>query len=589
MYQSLPRYAILSMLVCATFRPGAFSQESPFAGLSATANGSQLYFVTALRQKGTDQPLWPKAFVRDAESLRLFEVRDPVFAPPAPLSSAQTSIDYIIRSVSVSADASVTAVAAMVECRGSPCRPIQPSTTRVRLAGFERIYDGVLELSANGCWARSRIDNRGTGPPAFQLVDVCGDRAVARLSSWDTFDSRRVVSNTGLAVVGQRFGLIVLSEIGAERIELPEPAYGASINASGDVAVTGGRTLRVIDPAAGSIRVLTGIRGVYPQISDHGDRILYRSFDDPNELRLTNRDGSSDRAVATVSGGLAEFLMTGDGRFVFVTTKDGRVLRMDLDSGAFTEWISRAPVLRKGPINPGSLIQWNGSGLAAGRDSALPPFPESLGGLRVRIGGSPLPIVSVAPDSVWLFIPPTVAGAGDAGPTIEVEYQDDSAEYFDAGAFTARIERNPKQFYPNSLGLIAHDDFRGPVTDADPARPGEKVRWYMSGLGPSKPPVPYDQPAPEGVLSRIPHRLQCSHANSPVEVAFTGLADPDVRQSRLLYDVLGLATTAGVYRVDLVLPARPSENRLSLMCRFDDYTSYLSGELWLRLPVSQMP
>jgi uncharacterized protein (TIGR03437 family) len=95
---------------------------------------------------------------------------------------------------------------------------------------------------------------------------------------------------------------------------------------------------------------------------------------------------------------------------------------------------------------------------------------------------------------------------------------------------------------------IAHDDFHGLVTPNDPARPGEVLHLYLTGLGAVDPPGATGDAAPVAPLSTVTDRVSVYWAGSVLpapppplgpEVLFAGLAPGMV----------------GIYQVDIRLPA----------------------------------
>src|SRR6516164_346343 len=54
-----------------------------------------------------------------------------------------------------------------------------------------------------------------------------------------------------------------------------------------------------------------------------------------------------------------------------------------------------------------------------------------------------------------------------------------------------------------------HQDFSGPITSDKPARSGEIIHLYASGLGPVTPPVPDGATAPASPLSRTLSPVTC--------------------------------------------------------------------------------
>src|SRR6516225_6425813 len=67
----------------------------------------------------------------------------------------------------------------------------------------------------------------------------------------------------------------------------------------------------------------------------------------------------------------------------------------------------------------------------------------------------------------------------------------------------------PLFFGPPKLMSSVHQDFSGPITSDKPARSGEIIHLYASGLGPVAPPVPDGTAAPASLLSRTVNPVTC--------------------------------------------------------------------------------
>jgi enamine deaminase RidA (YjgF/YER057c/UK114 family) len=111
-------------------------------------------------------------------------------------------------------------------------------------------------------------------------------------------------------------------------------------------------------------------------------------------------------------------------------------------------------------------------------------------------------------------------------------------------------------FGPPKLVASAHQDFSGLITSNQPARPGEIIHLFASGLGPVTPPVPDGASAPATPLSRTVSPVTCgaldASGNSiPLTLLFAGLAP-------------GMT---GIYQLDVQLPSSlPAGNAVQVRC-----------------------
>ena len=137
------------------------------------------------------------------------------------------------------------------------------------------------------------------------------------------------------------------------------------------------------------------------------------------------------------------------------------------------------------PIAPGEFITLFGSNLASSSRTAPPPYPPALGGVSVLINGRQAPIYFVSARQINALVPYattestasiTVNNNGTPSNTVNVPV-----------AATA-----PGVFSLDSTGIgpgaILHANF-SPVNAAKPARVGETVLVFLTGLGAVNPTV----------------------------------------------------------------------------------------------------
>jgi uncharacterized protein (TIGR03437 family) len=193
---------------------------------------------------------------------------------------------------------------------------------------------------------------------------------------------------------------------------------------------------------------------------------------------------------------------------------------------------------RSGGFAPGSLVSIFGGGLSD-RDyyaSSL-PLPARLGQTSVLVNGTPAPLLYVGPTQVNFQLPPGLTG--ESARIVVLLGEQPSAE-ITVGLAVA----DPAVFLVGQTGYgvitKANTDIlampTSPGVKAEPAKKGELVTIYCTGLGPLRFPVAAGVPA-----------------NGPVEVVHT----PEVRvggvSARVLY--AGLAPGfVGVNQINIELP-----------------------------------
>lgn len=117
-------------------------------------------------------------------------------------------------------------------------------------------------------------------------------------------------------------------------------------------------------------------------------------------------------------------------------------------------------------------------------------------------------------------------------------------------------DASPLFFGPPKLTSSAHQDFSGPITSDKPARYGEIIHLFASGLGPVMPPVPDGTSAPASPLSRTVNPVTCGALDAsgnmmPLTVLFAGLAPGQ----------------SGVYQLDVeLLGSVPAGNTVQVRC-----------------------
>lgn len=149
-------------------------------------------------------------------------------------------------------------------------------------------------------------------------------------------------------------------------------------------------------------------------------------------------------------------------------------------------------------FSPGSLFSIFGNFMASGTLTATPPLPLSLNGTVVTFNGTPCPLLYISPTQINAQVP---AEAALGLATVAVSYNGTSS------SATMQVLPASPGFFSNSVGplpgigfvplaIAQHADY-SPVTAANPARAGEIVIFYGTGIGPVSPAVASGQPAPD--------------------------------------------------------------------------------------------
>ena len=181
-------------------------------------------------------------------------------------------------------------------------------------------------------------------------------------------------------------------------------------------------------------------------------------------------------------------------------------------------------------LAPGMVTVLSGSNLAeANTAPASPPLPLSLADTSVLVNGVAAPLFFVSPSQINFQMP-----YQSAGGMVEVTVRAPS------GTATLRVQQaaaSPGIFQSGGAASIFHGNGTQ-VSDVFPARVGEELVLYASGLGAVEPPVATGFPAPFSPVARTTIPLVVRVAGLPAEVRSSGLAPGQV----------------GFYQVNLVVP-----------------------------------
>jgi uncharacterized protein (TIGR03437 family) len=186
-------------------------------------------------------------------------------------------------------------------------------------------------------------------------------------------------------------------------------------------------------------------------------------------------------------------------------------------------------------IARGQLMSIFGTDLTSGGPFGATslPLPTQLGSTEVRVNGTPVPLIIVASSQINAQLPFELDDTGTATLTV-----------VSGGASSAQATVNLRPTSPgiftvnsqgNGDGAILHAD-NSLVTTANPARAGETVVIFCTGLGATQDPVVSGRPANGERTTNIP-TVTIGGANARVD--FSGLAPGFV----------------GLYQVNAVVPS----------------------------------
>lgn len=213
-------------------------------------------------------------------------------------------------------------------------------------------------------------------------------------------------------------------------------------------------------------------------------------------------------------------------------------LAPQVSSGGVVNAASYAPA--PSPVAPGSIAAIFGTNLSKGvfRPEGF-PLPTLAGGVCVTFDGVPAPLFFGSPNQLNVQVPFELSGRSSASVAVSAE-----------GSVSSPVPVNLSREAPGIFTLS--DDGQGPgrilhssdfstVSFANPAKIGEVVSIYATGLGPTSPSLGTGLPAPDPTLGGLYQAATPSvtMGGAGAAVLFSGLAPNFV----------------GLYQVDVRIPS----------------------------------
>ncbi len=186
-------------------------------------------------------------------------------------------------------------------------------------------------------------------------------------------------------------------------------------------------------------------------------------------------------------------------------------------------------------ISPGEFIAIYGTGLASASAVAPPPYPTSLGGVSVTINGIGAPIYAVSATQINCLVPYGAMPPGTTTANITVINNGIASS-----SVTVPIAAtSPGVFSLDTTGTgdgaILHID-NTRVNLLNPAKKGETVQLFMTGLGAPATPIPDGQGATAANLVKASVQLSVNGVAATVSYA-------------------GMSSLPGLYQINFEVPA----------------------------------
>ncbi len=175
------------------------------------------------------------------------------------------------------------------------------------------------------------------------------------------------------------------------------------------------------------------------------------------------------------------------------------------------------------PLSPGEFVTAFGSNLASGTVQAGAPYPATLGGVTVTVNGSAAPIYLVSQGQINFLVPYEVTGS-TANIIVKNSLGTSNTVALPLSGTSPGIYS--VDFSGAGYAVILHADY-SLVNATSPAKPGETVQVFLTGLGAVAPPAADGVAAPSSPLSKVSltsSQLLVYMNGQPAAVQFAGLA-----------------------------------------------------------------
>lgn len=508
-----------------------------FGPLATDSSGSRAVFSSSLSLRNLERQDWPKLFSARSEGVASLLTRTPDSSgvPPQFIDNF-----YRLDSPELSSDGSLLAFTAERPCiGGSSCLNVVRRVGEVRRSDGSLLFTrgGDVRISANGRWAFSG----GTQTLSFSIPPQIVNLETKQ--SWDLPrgivipKGPRVLSDDGTFVFTTRTAALSLFRPGRpiETIPLgfaPTDRIAISRNSSHVVLETGGPAsmLVVVNLHTSLVTpaVWSELGASSPSLSDDGQTLAFLSganWEAAND-GLSPQAWSMDlvsgrlRQLTSDPSGLNDAVLSGDAQTMWAVARDGRILRVDVHSREAAT-ISGPSTQISEPLPwrtaPGGRYTVRGSGLAFA---------------TVSDGNFDFPVLERTPDSLTFLIPAVVPF-----DTLRLFIGDENSAFQPFLLTTDIVAAAPLFQLWGDAVQSWHLSPRRPVDDADPARPGETIEVWLTGLGDATAPLLW--------------QIREGYTGVPQPVTVTGVQPTD---------------QPGLYTALVTMPAAVPSTPVFLMC-----------------------
>lgn len=468
----------MKLLLCvAIFTASCLGYDPRFRNLRTNRDGSAVYFVSDMRLAGTDSPFHSKVFLVTEKGLETL-----LSFPRAAISGFDVSQDG--ETIAYTLDALCDAV--------EPCFVSQPSRAVIRRRAGPVLWEG---------------DGRAWLSPDGRFAVVVQSSGIYRIDL--AAQSRRLlVSGATAGIAASAGGLVLVQFVRPQAHLFRDGDWETMQTVLGSTALLSGDASTLVYRAAGETDFVArklssgsavSVPGVPVSVNGDGSRVLTRiTSPAPVRPQLRVYDVASSRAFVIPEDidPYSDILLTPDGKTV-IGANGKAIWKVDVESELARPFVI-APIRLLQPVDyavPGSMAS------AVVRDvlqattvSANPPLPESLSGLRIFVDGRAAPIRSLTVEDtevkVQFQVPWETALTRDR---VRVVVESSQVTLFEGlgeadlppNSTQMQLRRRMPQLLRRTGAVVQalHQDLDRPVTLEDPARPGEVVHFFVTGLG----------------------------------------------------------------------------------------------------------
>lgn len=531
-----------SLLLLLSAASSVLAFDERIRNVRVTTDGERIFFLTDMRLAGSGRPFHGKIFTSSttrAETLTEF-----------PLAVSQDQQPFHVISFDVSSDAGIIAYTGLPFCQQEPeCvipdeerGVVQTREGRILWSGFA----SSLRLSRNGRFALA------AQPSGIFRIHL--DTGSKDLLAPGLLRANIAVGDNGAALIplGRQTAYVTPTQ----REIFPSAAYLTADGNTIGYRPEGSQRFLLRDMRTQSSAELPAAP---ISISDDAARVLYVESNalngQANYFLLDRGTNETCPILRDPSPSQSQFGLSPDGRFTYIAGVFG-VLRTACGAPLTSVVWAPASASVRASVVPGSLVRVIVNPVFNTRSAdAEYPLPSQFEGFRVKLGDRFLPIERIRPYGSTQGALEVRAQApwdlASPDPDIPIAVETPHKSPFESPSnllpFARIVPQSPQFLIADDLSLEAvRAATLTPVTRDNPARPGETIHVFLTGLGKVDREVSTGLPAPDDPPARPLSPIQCQEFDSSGIVLAPG--------------------RAGVYRWTIRMPSSRPDNYIGLQC-----------------------